>query len=67
MGMAEGAGSLDMQNMQILQILRKLDKESCHARLPLRGAANLKASPLPPAPIGRLVVDIFVDGSFDPE
>ena len=27
----------------------------------------LKASPLPPAPIGRLVVDIFVDVRLDPE
>ena len=25
----------------------------------------LKASPLPPAPFGRLVADIFVDCSFD--
>ena len=31
------------------------------------GPNYLKASPLPPAPFGRLVVDIFVDESSDNE
>ena len=55
--------------MQILQMMpcRQCSGKFQHAATPCGGAANLKASPLPPAPFGRLMVDIFVDASLDNE